>query len=111
MNIQDCYCNTCKRHLPYYDAQRNKWKCPTCGNPAFLKVLGKDQYFFQCRYIPIEDIKYGDLIVIDPLHDFTPSILNIEVIGNQYFVALKGYRRVGYDKGTLVPIVDGCWGW
>ena len=43
-------------------------------------------------------MKYGDLIVIDPLHDFTPSILNIEVIGNQYFVALKGYRRVSYVK-------------
>ena len=111
MNIQDCYCNMCKRHLPYYDVQRNKWKCPTCGNPAFLKVLGKDQYFFQCRYIPIEDIKHGDLIAIDPLHDFTPSILNVEVIGNQYFVTLKGYRRVSYDKGTLVPVVDGCWGW
>lgn len=89
MNIQDCYCNTCKRHLPYYDAQRNKWKCPTCGNPAFLKVLGKDQYFFQCRYIPIEDMKYGDLIVIDPLHDFTPQYSKYRGNRESIFCSIK----------------------
>lgn len=111
MNIQDCYCNTCDCHLPYYEVQHNKWKCPICSNPALLKVLGKDQFFFQCRYVPVEDINVGDPIAIRPLQDFTPSVLNVEVKGNQYIVALEKYKRVVYDKGTLVPVIDGSWCW
>lgn len=98
-------CLWCKKEYTYWDIFKT-WKCPTCERPLNIRITveGNPQ---SCQRLKPNELRIGDLVTLDTRH--THELLNVQKEGDNYILALKGYRRHPVHKDDFIIIIDAAW--
>lgn len=98
-------CNPCNKSFKLIDVNRT-WLCPDCGRSISIKVIHSDGAY-SCHRLYPSKIRKEQFVSLDGKNFH--EVLDNVVKGQDYRMALKGYKVVHIDSHDFVLVINGGW--